>query len=179
MHDFGGPWGLKWANDHPNQVGSITLINCGILEGYKWHGFAKIWQTPILGELAQLTTTAWGMHRALNRMSPEAASAEFHRPGDEVRRLGAQTPRAEAVPRSKRVGKAPPELGEFAKTLPVCVIWGAGDPFIRVEFAEKQKQYFPQAKYTYFKGWGTGRLSTTSKPCGNRCWSFLRRHVGS
>jgi len=28
------------------------------MEGYKWHSFAKIWQTPILGELAQLTTTA-------------------------------------------------------------------------------------------------------------------------
>ena len=34
------------------------------------------------------------------------------------------------------VGKQAPPLPEFAKTLPVCVIWGAGDPFIHVEFAE-------------------------------------------
>jgi hypothetical protein len=24
----------------------------------------------------------------------------------------------------------------------MCVIWGAGDPFIQVEFAEKQKKFF-------------------------------------
>jgi len=61
LHDFGGPWGLRWALDNPARVGSVTLINCGVLEGYKWHGFAKVWQTPILGELSQLATTIWGM----------------------------------------------------------------------------------------------------------------------
>ena len=48
MHDFGGAWGLRWAVDHPDRVGSATFINCGVLEGYEWHAFAKVWQTPLL-----------------------------------------------------------------------------------------------------------------------------------
>ncbi|MEO2088731.1 MAG: alpha/beta fold hydrolase [Gemmataceae bacterium] len=60
LHDFGGPWGLRWAMQHPSRVGSVTLINCGVLDGYNWHGFAKVWQTPVLGELAQIAATKWG-----------------------------------------------------------------------------------------------------------------------
>src|SRR5215213_1026985 len=57
LHDFGGPWGLRWAVDHPGRIASLTLINSGVLDGYRWQSFARIWQTPVLGELAQLTTT--------------------------------------------------------------------------------------------------------------------------
>ena len=37
LHDFGGPWGLAWALANPASVGSLTLINTGILPGYHWH----------------------------------------------------------------------------------------------------------------------------------------------
>jgi pimeloyl-ACP methyl ester carboxylesterase len=77
VHDFGGAWGLRWAVDHPSHLGSLTLVNFGIFEGYKWHGFARIWQTPILGEIAQLTTTKWGMKRAINGMSPKPMPDAF------------------------------------------------------------------------------------------------------
>lgn len=41
-HDFGRPWGLCWERENPARVASVTLINCGVLEGYKWHGFARV-----------------------------------------------------------------------------------------------------------------------------------------
>ena len=55
---------------------------------------------------------------------------------------------------SKNVGKNIPAIPEFVKTLPACVIWGAGDPFIQVEFAEKQKRYFPLAEVHVLEGLG-------------------------
>jgi pimeloyl-ACP methyl ester carboxylesterase len=56
-HDFGGPWMLRWAASHPDRFASATLINTGVLPGYRWHYLARIWRTPILGELFQATST--------------------------------------------------------------------------------------------------------------------------
>ena len=51
LHDFGGPWGLQWAVDNPQALASVTLIDTGVFPDYRWHKFAKVWRTPILGEL--------------------------------------------------------------------------------------------------------------------------------
>lgn len=51
LHDFGGPWGLTWAARNPDRFASVTLLNTGVLLGYRWHTFARIWRTPMLGEL--------------------------------------------------------------------------------------------------------------------------------
>src|SRR5512132_1250184 len=56
-HDFGGPWMLRWAAGNPDRFASATLINSGVLPGYRWHYLARIWRTPVLGELFQATTT--------------------------------------------------------------------------------------------------------------------------
>ena len=154
LHDFGGPWGLRWALDHSARVGSVTLINCGVLEGYKWHGFAKVWQTPILGELSQLTTTKWGMKKALNAMNPKPLPDTFYDRVMKYADWGHKRAVLKLYRASKNVGKQLPVIPEFAKTLPVCVIWGAGDPFIPVEFAEKQKRYFPLAEVHVLRGLG-------------------------
>ena len=128
LRDFGGPWGLRWTKEHPDRVGSITLINCGILEGYNWHRFARIWQTPILGELAQLTTTAGGMHRTLNRMNPKPLPRSFIDRIAKFSDWGHKRAVLKLYRASKHVGKSLPQLGEFVRTLPVRVIWGEGDP---------------------------------------------------
>jgi pimeloyl-ACP methyl ester carboxylesterase len=56
-HDFGGPWMLRWAAGQPDRFASATLINTGVLTGYRWHYLARVWRTPILGELFQATST--------------------------------------------------------------------------------------------------------------------------
>lgn len=154
LHDFGGPWGLRWAAGKPGRVGSVTLINCGVLEGYRWHRFARVWQTPVLGELAQLTATKWGMKGAINGMSPKPLPDAFF---DRVWRH-ADWGHKRAVLRlyraSKDVGRQVLPTPAFAKALPACVIWGAGDPLIKVEFAEKQKRYFPLAEVHVLPGLG-------------------------
>lgn len=146
MHDFGGPWGLRWGMSHPDRLASLTFVNCGLLESYRWHGFAKIWQTPILGELSQFLTTAWGMKRTLDRLNPKPLPRSFI---DRIVRYsdwGHKRAVLKLYRASRRLGQNVPPVPEFAKRLPVCVIWGAEDPFIDVRFAEQQRQHFPSAE---------------------------------
>ncbi|HEX4608066.1 MAG TPA: alpha/beta hydrolase [Urbifossiella sp.] len=178
VHDFGGPWGLRWAAEHPDRVASLTLINAGVLEGYRWHGFARVWQTPVLGELAQLTTTAWGTHRALNAMSPRPLPRAFIDRIMKYSDWGHKRAVLKLYRASKTVGRAAPAPGEFAKTLPACVIWGAGDPFIDVGFAEKQKHYFPMAEVHVLPGLGHWPFIDDADAVRGPLVEFLKRTVG-
>jgi len=178
LHDFGGPWGIRWAIDHPHRIGSITLINCGVLEGYKWHRFARLWQTPIIGELVQLTATAWGMHRALNRMNPKPLPRSFIDRVMKYADWGHKRAVLKLYRASKYVGRSLPDVGKLGGSLPACVIWGAGDPFIDVAYAEKQKRYFPLAEVHILQGLGHWPFIDDVEAVRAPLVSFLRRSVG-
>jgi pimeloyl-ACP methyl ester carboxylesterase len=156
LHDFGCAWGLQWALRHPDRLLSLTLINCGVLEGYQWHGFAKIWQTPIIGELSQLVTTAWGTHKILNRMNPKPLPRSFVDRFMKYADWGHKRAVLKLYRASKDLDTALPdrEKASFAESMPTCVIWGAGDPFVPVRFAEQQKKYFPSAEVHVLEGLG-------------------------
>lgn len=179
LHDFGGPWGLRWAAGNPGRVASVTLINCGVLEGYRWHRFARVWQTPILGELSQLTATKWGMKKAINGMSPRPMPDAFF---DRVWRYadrGHKRAVLKLYRASKRVGERSPEVPASAQALPVCVIWGAGDPFIPVEFAEKQKAFFPTAEVHVLPGLGHWPFVDDAAAVRTPLVAFLKRQFAS
>jgi pimeloyl-ACP methyl ester carboxylesterase len=147
-HDFGGPIGLVWASLSPDRVASVTLINTGILEGYRWHTMARVWQTPVLGELAQLATTRQVFTRVVPGAEPRGLPREFVEEmyGNFDRRTRA------AVLRLYRDAKDLGEQsGQIADRLaredhPALVIWGAGDSYIPLRFAEAQKRAFPSAR---------------------------------
>ena len=63
LHDFGGAWGLTWAATHTASLASLTLINIGVMPGYRWHFLARIWRTPVLGEIFMATTTRFGFKK--------------------------------------------------------------------------------------------------------------------
>ncbi|WP_238602571.1 alpha/beta fold hydrolase [Fimbriiglobus ruber] len=179
LHDFGGAWGLRWAIDHPSRIASLTLINTGIMEGYRWHSFARIWQTPILGELAQLTTTAWGTHRALNRMSPKPMPRSFVDRIMKYADWGHKRAVLKLYRASKNLPQAFPEFTghTFAETLPTCVLWGAGDPFVSVDFAEKQKKFFPLAEVHVLQGLGHWPFIDDLQAVQRPLEAFLRRQA--
>jgi pimeloyl-ACP methyl ester carboxylesterase len=178
MHDFGGPWGLRWAIDHPNRVGSLSLINAGVLEGYRWHGFARLWQTPVIGELTQLTVTSWGMHRTLNAMSPKPLPRSFIDRVMTYADWGHKRAVLKLYRASKHVGGIAPVIPESLRAKPVCVIWGAGDPFIEPAFAEKQKRYFPAAEVHLLPGLGHWPFIDDVDAVRTPLVEFLRRVVG-
>jgi pimeloyl-ACP methyl ester carboxylesterase len=149
LHDLGGPWGLNWAAGHSAAVASLTLLGIGVLPGYRWHRFARIFRTPVLGEILLKLTRRRDVARALRSGSRgpvpdaylDAMTHSFRDPGTQRAML--------------RFYRATPDLGAVtvrdAQALrdvnpPTLVIWGEGDPYVQVHFAEVQRKYFPRAE---------------------------------
>ncbi|WP_320670870.1 alpha/beta fold hydrolase [Patulibacter defluvii] len=147
LHDFGGPFGLAWARDHVADLASVTLIDTGILPGYRWHALARVWRTPVLGELFQALTTRRGFRAAIGRREPRGLPPAF------VERMAAHYDRRtkRAVLRLYRatdVPDVPPEelAALAALDIPALVLWGAGDRYLPVAYAERQRAAFPSAE---------------------------------
>jgi pimeloyl-ACP methyl ester carboxylesterase len=156
LHDFGGPWGLVWAAQHPDAFASAVLINTGVVIGYRWHYLARIWRTPVLGEIFMATATRTGFRLLLRHGNPRGLPRAFvDRMYDD---FDSGTKRA--VLRLYRATDAP---GESAKQLsavlrpldrPAIVVWGRHDPYIPVEQAERQRETFPRVRIEILDGSG-------------------------
>ncbi|HEX4187918.1 MAG TPA: alpha/beta hydrolase [Solirubrobacteraceae bacterium] len=144
LHDFGGPFGLLWGVGHPQAWASVVLINIGVLPGYRWHSMAKNWRRPVVGELVQAWIPRPAWRRTMQKSSPRGLPAAFvdkmYDDYDrETRRTVLRLYRNTPDP-----GTTAAELGGAIAELhkPALVIWGAADPFIGVEYAERQREFF-------------------------------------
>jgi pimeloyl-ACP methyl ester carboxylesterase len=144
LHDFGGPFGLTWGLEHPDRWASVVLIDVGVLPGYSWHTMARRWRTPVLGELTQAWIPRWGWRRVMQKLNPKGLPEEFvDKMYDDydrgTRRTVLKLYRATPDPASTAV-----ELGAAIAGLhkPALVVWAAKDPYIGVEYAERQREFF-------------------------------------
>jgi pimeloyl-ACP methyl ester carboxylesterase len=156
LHDFGCPWGLSWASEHPGAVASVTLINMGALPGYRWHKYARIWRTPLLGEAFMATTFPALVRRMLDLENPKPFPREFT---DRVSRdLDRGMKRAVL-----RLYRATPDLGALtcdlaeklaSRRLPALVVWGTEDAFLPSLYAHEQGRYFAVSAVHLLEGCG-------------------------
>lgn len=148
LHDFGGPIGLVWAAMDPDALASATLIDTGILPGYKWHRLARIWRTPVLGEVFQATATRGAFRALLNRNEPRGLPRPFVE--EMYDHYDRRTRRA--VLKLYRATDDPGAAGaQFAalmapRDIPALVIWGEADAYLPASYAERQRQAFPSAQ---------------------------------
>lgn len=109
----------------------VVLIDAvPFLPGYKWHRFARIWRTPVLGELFQGSTTRWGLKRFLPGMSNEFIDSIWQHFDHGTQRAVLKLYRS-----------APPDVLEQAGErlaqieAPALVLWGADDHYLPTRFA--------------------------------------------
>jgi pimeloyl-ACP methyl ester carboxylesterase len=147
IHDFGGPIGLVWAIAHPDSLAGVTLIDTGILPGYKWHRMARVWRTPVVGELFQASATRrafrWGLSRGEPRGLPRPFVERMYDHYDRrTRRAVLKLYRATDDP-----GEAATELvAEMAaRDIPALVVWGEHDAYLPASYAARQRDAFPSA----------------------------------
>lgn len=156
LHDFGGPIGLVWAAMHPDTLASVTLIDTGILPGYRWHRLARIWRTPVVGEVIQATATRGAFRRLLNRNEPRGLPRPFVE--GMYDHYDRRTRRA--VLKLYRATDDPGAAGaEFAammapRDIPALVIWGDHDAYLPAEYAARQREAFPSAEVHVIAGSG-------------------------
>ncbi|HVO52830.1 MAG TPA: alpha/beta hydrolase [Solirubrobacterales bacterium] len=147
IHDFGGPIGLFWAAMHADSLASVTLIDTGILPGYRWHRLARIWRTRGLGELFQATATRGAFRRLVSRGEPRGLPRPFVETmydhyDKRTKRAVLALYRATDDP-----GGMSAELSALIapRDVPALVIWGEHDAYLPASYAEKQRQAFPSA----------------------------------
>lgn len=181
MHDFGGPWGLEWAAGNPERLASAVLINTGALLDYRWHYLARIWRTPVAGELFQATTTRSGLRLALSHGNPRGLPRAFvDRMYDDadagtkraILRLYRATPDPAATGRRQAEALRPHDR-------PALVVWGAHDPYIPVVQAERQREAFPSAEVVVLDDSGHWPFADDPDAVGRAVEPFLRRVVGA
>lgn len=148
VHDW-GVVGLAFAQWHPERVQRLVVMNAvPFLPGYRWHRTARLWRTPLLGELAMGATV-----RPVLRRSTRDANAT---PGPLPEALldtvldhfdqGTQR----AILRLYR--SASPEVlaGAGAELhrleMPALVVWGLRDPYIPSRFATEYARALPHAE---------------------------------
>jgi pimeloyl-ACP methyl ester carboxylesterase len=147
VHDWGAA-ALAWAACHPERVERLVICNAvPLLPGYRWHRVARLWRTPVLGELAMGATTRFAMGRALRPAFaggrvPEGFVAAAYRHFDQgtqraILRLYRSAP-GDVLAQKGR------ELSRIA--VPTLVVWGALDPYIPSRFANAYAAALPQAK---------------------------------
>jgi len=176
-HDFGGAWALRWAVQHPDAFASATLINTGSMTNFRWHTFARLWRTPILGELLQATSTRSAFRWLLGRDNPRLTRDQIDRIYDAARSWG--TKRAVL-----KLYRATPEslLGALVSELrtlnrPALVVWGTKDAYLPVHGAERQREAFPSARIELIEGGGHWVFLEDPEKVASLVVPFLRKRL--
>jgi pimeloyl-ACP methyl ester carboxylesterase len=179
LHDFGGPIGLAWAARNPRQVKSVTLIDTGVLPDYRWHPLARLWRTPVLGEIFQATATRPAFRMLTNLREPRSLPRAFvDRMYDHFDR---RTRRA--VLRLYRATDNPSEVSHelIAQLrpldLPALVIWGEHDAYLPVAYASRQREAFPEAEVHVLADSGHWPFVDAASTVERVLAEFLRRQV--
>lgn len=140
VHDIGGPYGLAWAVRNPAMVRRLVIMNTVFQSEYRWHRYARICRTRVLGEVVQRLMSQAGLARALR------ASAGARKP---TRAHIETTFQAFTGPVRKMVlrlyrGLDPASFTQWdddsrslAARVPSLVLWGDRDPYIPARFAER------------------------------------------
>ncbi len=175
-HDWGGGFVLGCGLLNPVRTASFTLINTGMLRGYKWHKWARIWQTPVVGELAMLGTNR-RTFEALMRGMPHDFVAEMWENFDAGTRR--------AVLKLYRAARDPNSIVQTALPLyrqldpPACIVWGARDPFVPAKYAKRNLEAFPSGELHMIDGAGHWPFIDKPDEVGEIVCDFLRRQMGA
>ena len=146
MHDVGGS-GVLWAAAHPDAFASAVMIDTGVLIDYRWHLIARLHRVPLAGELV-----AAGSHLGLPaamrlfERGPRPLSRERIRGWRRGYDRGTRRAMLRFYRSTPPSSFAPLAPGFTRLDRPALVVWGAHDPFVPVEQAERQHQSFPSAE---------------------------------
>jgi pimeloyl-ACP methyl ester carboxylesterase len=148
VHDHGGPYGLAWAVKYPEKVNRIVCINTFFQSEYRWHPWARIWRTPMLGELSMALMNwplfSWELRRGSRKLTREQIHDTYAFRSAMMKRAILRLYRA--TDPAVFVGWEDALL-QLTSRVPTLVLWGDDDPYIPKQFAARfgarSIQHFP------------------------------------
>lgn len=181
LHDFGGPWGLAWAADHLDQVASVTLIDIGILPGYRWHYMARLWRMPVVGEMVMAATNRPAMRLALRHGNPRGLPAAYFDEMFENYDAGTRRAILELYRHTSDLGGMSDALAQkiAPRKLPATVVWGARDPYIPAKYAKMQRDFFAVERVACLEDSGHWPMIDNPDAVAEVVVPFLREQVAA
>jgi pimeloyl-ACP methyl ester carboxylesterase len=178
VHDIGGWHGQQWAGSNPDAFRSIVLINTPPIVNYRWYLLAKIWRTPIAGELLQSAMNRpffdLNIKRGRGRPLPTPFIDRMWRDFDSgTRHAILELYRATDV---LRIATLPSEtFRRLAR--PTRVVWGKQDPYIPLRFAEAHREIYPDLDYVYLEKSGHWPFMDDPDGVATPVLEFLRKQT--
>ena len=176
-HDFGGPWALAWAARHPGALASATLINSGVAIDYRWHRYARIWRTPVPGEVFMAIASRPGARLLLGRENPRLTRDQIDRIYDASRSWATKRAVLKLYRATPAATLAAPAAALRPLDRPALVIWGTQDAYVPREQAERQRQTFPSAQVELLDGHGHWVMLEDPERVASLVIPFLRRQL--
>jgi pimeloyl-ACP methyl ester carboxylesterase len=166
------------AAAHPDRVVSVTLINTGVLIGYRWHRLAKVWRTPVLGELLQLASTRRVVRFILRHDNPGLPDYWVDRIAGHLMPRG--TKRAVLrLYRSTRQRQMDALIEPLrAADLDALLVFGDADVYIPAVQAGRQRRPFPRVRIEMLPGVGHWAWLEQPDRVAEFVVPFLRDRVG-
>ena len=159
-----------------DRVASITLLNIGIMPGYRWRYMARIWRLPVIGELSMLATSRAGMRMALRHGNPRGLPRAYldelydnHDWGTRRAMLKLYRNAADPGSLSDRFAAA-----LIRHRLPVLVVSGECDPYVSADYAETQRQFFDVRRLVRLKDSGHWPMIDHPTAAADAVVPFLR-----
>jgi pimeloyl-ACP methyl ester carboxylesterase len=148
VHDWGAV-GLAFAQAHPERVERLVVTNAvPFLPGYRWHRTARIWRTPLLGELAMGATTRVTLRVATRESNVTPGPLPKEWVDSVLRHFDQGTQRAILRLYRSSPSEALARAGERLPglSMPALVVWGMRDPYIPGRFASDYARALPNAE---------------------------------
>lgn len=138
VHDFGGPWLLPWVSRNPDRVDGVVITNSPCSPRFVWHPWARIWQTPGLGELSNALqnkwVARWEMRRGSTGLSAAHVDAAYGRVTRGMKRCMLRTYRSHSDFAAVMANEFP-RLQTVLSTMRAQAVWGARDPYCPLDLA--------------------------------------------
>jgi pimeloyl-ACP methyl ester carboxylesterase len=148
VHDW-GVVGLAFAQRHPERIERLVVMNAiPFLPGYRWHRTARLWRTPLLGEIAMGATTRFALRRSTLDANATPGPLPDAWLDSVLDHFDHGTQRA--ILRLYR--SSPPEVLARAGAelhsleMPALVVWGLQDPYIPARFAAEYARVLPSSE---------------------------------
>jgi pimeloyl-ACP methyl ester carboxylesterase len=148
VHDWGA-LGLVFAQRLPQRVERIVVVNAvPLLPGYRWHRTARIWRTPLAGELFMGSTTRFTLRLASRESNATPGPMPERWLASVIDHFDQGTQRAilrlyRSAPPSV-LADAGSRLGQL--DVPALVAWGMKDPYIAPRFGRDYAAALPRAE---------------------------------
>jgi pimeloyl-ACP methyl ester carboxylesterase len=140
VHDWGGGLGLALAQRIPDRIERLVVhTSVPLLPGYRWHWVARVWRTPVAGELFMATASKW----AFQQLSRRSNATPGPLPSPFIDRVWSDFDRGTRRAILRLYRSADPDVltraGERLSEIncPTLIIWPTYEPYVAPDWGAR------------------------------------------